>query len=78
MMFQIGSVEEFQGQEKKVIILSTVRSIKENETADDASLISALGFLANPKRFNVSISRAIALLIVIGNPLILAKVWCSC
>ena len=73
-LLKIGSVEEFQGQERKVIILSTVRSKRELETSDDASLVTALGFLANPKRFNVAISRAIALLIVVGNPLVLAKV----
>lgn len=31
-----------------------------------------LGFLSNPKRFNVSVTRAQALLIVIGNPRVLA------
>lgn len=34
----------------------------------------SLGFLCNPKRFNVAITRAKALLIAVGNPHILVKV----
>lgn len=34
----------------------------------------SLGFLSNPKRFNVAITRAKALLIVVGNPHLLVKV----
>ncbi|KAJ6351264.1 hypothetical protein OIU78_007227 [Salix suchowensis] len=67
---KVGSVEQFQGQEKKVIIVSTVRStIKHN----DFDRVHCLGFLSNPRRFNVAITRAISLLIVTGNPHIISK-----
>ncbi|XP_037110092.1 RNA helicase Mov10l1 isoform X3 [Syngnathus acus] len=70
---KVGSVEEFQGQEFLVIIMSTVRS-NELELSDD--LQNALGFLTNPKRFNVAITRAKALLVIIGNPHILVRDTC--
>ncbi|TXG72089.1 hypothetical protein EZV62_000668 [Acer yangbiense] len=67
---KVGSVEQFQGQERKVIIVSTVRStIKHN----DFDRKHCLGFLSNPRRFNVAITRAISLLVVIGNPHIVSK-----
>ncbi|KAM6566333.1 hypothetical protein CsatA_025461 [Cannabis sativa] len=67
---KVGSVEQFQGQEKEVIIVSTVRStIKHNEFDKN----HCLGFLSNPRRFNVAITRAISLLIIIGNPHIICK-----
>ncbi|XP_037624699.1 RNA helicase Mov10l1 isoform X1 [Sebastes umbrosus] len=70
---KVGSVEEFQGQEFLVIIMSTVRS---NESVQSDDLQSALGFLANPKRFNVAITRPKALLIIVGNPHILIRDPC--
>ncbi|KAK7366576.1 hypothetical protein VNO80_08569 [Phaseolus coccineus] len=67
---KVGSVEQFQGQEKEVIIISTVRStIKHNEF----DRVHCLGFLSNYRRFNVAITRAISLLVIIGNPHIICK-----
>ncbi|KAG7205187.1 hypothetical protein KM043_018276 [Ampulex compressa] len=68
----VGTVEVFQGQEKTIIILSTVRTktfIHDNKKHN--------GFLSNTKRFNVAITRAKALLIVIGNSsvLCLENMW---
>lgn len=59
----IGTAEVFQGQEKKIMIISTVRTGKR-----------ALGdFLGNAQRFNVMITRAQSLLIVVGDPHLLRK-----
>lgn len=59
---EIGTVEYFQGREKLVVIFSTVRS-----------KTPTVGFLKNEKRLNVALTRAKALLIVIGNPETLGK-----
>jgi putative helicase MOV10L1 len=67
---KIGSVEEFQGQERKVIILSAVRS---SPTLIKTDICHALGFIASPKRLNVALTRARALLIILGNPHLLAR-----
>ncbi|KAF6020898.1 MOV10L1 [Bugula neritina] len=70
---KVGSVEEFQGQERQVIIVSTVRSRTEGVDALGKRTAQSLGFLTNSKRFNVTVSRAQALLIVVGNPHILSQ-----
>ncbi|XP_054837044.1 helicase MOV-10 isoform X2 [Eublepharis macularius] len=71
---KVGSVEEFQGQERRVLLISTVRSNSEYFYIDEEF---SLGFLKNPKRFNVAVTRSKALLIVIGNPIILKQdpIW---
>ncbi|KAN0127192.1 P-loop containing nucleoside triphosphate hydrolase protein [Lactarius tabidus] len=63
----VGSVEQFQGQERKVIILATTRS---NSEVDKRK---AMGFLQSRQRMNVSITRAQLLLIVVGDPEVLGK-----
>lgn len=72
----VGSVEVFQGQERLVIIISTVRSSDERISDNP---FHHLGFLCDPRRFNVALTRAKALLIIVGNPRLLSldKYWRS-
>eukprot|EP00052_Salpingoeca_macrocollata_P013488 m.105340 g.105340 ORF g.105340 m.105340 type:complete len:744 (-) comp18935_c0_seq4:41-2272(-) len=56
-LLRICTVDQSQGSEADIVILSTVRA---NARAD-------IGFLKNPNRLNVSISRARERLIVVGN-----------
>ncbi|KAM3962458.1 putative helicase mov-10-B.1 [Aphomia sociella] len=71
---EVGTVEAFQGKEKRVVIITTVRA-KSDLTKTDGKF--KLGFLSDPKRFNVAITRAKAKTIVIGNPIILEnhRMW---
>ncbi|XP_043472685.1 putative helicase mov-10-B.1 [Leptopilina heterotoma] len=68
----VGTVESFQGQERDIIIVSLVRSsiFKNGKKLH-------VGFLNDDKRFNVTITRAKCLLIVIGHPraLQIADCW---
>ncbi|TFK49277.1 hypothetical protein OE88DRAFT_1646340 [Heliocybe sulcata] len=65
---KVGTVDDFQGQERLVMILSTVRS---NTRHINDDLKHSLGFVANPRHTNVALARARALLIVIGDPAVL-------
>ena len=67
---RVGTVDDLQGQEERIIFISTVLS--KPETLPAMSL--DLGFWRNPKRFNVAITRAKALLVVLGHPVLLLEV----
>lgn len=65
----VGTTEAFQGREKRVIIMSTVRA------QEDLLLVDKkykLGFVKDDKRFNVAVTRAKSKLILIGNPNVLS------
>ena len=64
-LLKVGSVEEFQGQERRVVLISTVRS--QQLTFEQFDIKYRLGFVNHPKRLNVALTRAKAALIIVGN-----------
>ena len=51
-----------------------IAQVRSQESEVGADVRHNLGFLSNPKRFNVAITRAQSLLIIIGNPHVLINV----
>ncbi|KAI0353983.1 hypothetical protein OH77DRAFT_1426841 [Trametes cingulata] len=59
---RLGTVDIFQGQEAKIVIVSLVRNSGQFDTGS-----ASIGFLKSPNRINVALSRAKHGLYVLGN-----------
>ena len=57
---EVNTVDAYQGREKEIIIVSTVRT-------------QGIGFLSDYRRMNVAITRAKSFLFVVGNSKLLCK-----
>lgn len=71
---RVGTIDDFQGQEQRIVVISTVLSRPESlPMAGSGSTDGNVGFWRNPRRFNVAITRARALMIVVGSPTVLSE-----
>ncbi|GMH65289.1 hypothetical protein TL16_g04160 [Triparma laevis f. inornata] len=64
----VGQVEDYQGQEQKIVIISCVQTERSKlGKGGDGTGGQGYGFVEDPKRFNVAVSRAKSLNIIVGN-----------
>ncbi len=67
----VSTVEAFQGRESRVVLLSCVRNLcVENVKSDHAF---SIGFLKQPLRANVALSRAKSLMVIAGNAALMSR-----
>lgn len=66
---RVGSTEEFHGHEVRALFISTVRTSPSLLSKDE---VFDTGFVGNVKRFNTALSRAVALLVVVGDAAVLS------
>jgi hypothetical protein len=74
---KVGTVDDYQGQEGKVIFVSTTVS-RRYGFADFRGDAAAVSFVGNPQRFNVALSRAQHMLVIVGDPWVLNMDRCAC
>ncbi|KAF8948574.1 hypothetical protein BGZ47_004088 [Haplosporangium gracile] len=70
----VGTVEDYQGQEYRIMLISITRS---RAKYLDQDVRQGLGLVHFRKRFNVALTRAQAMLVIVGNPelLVLDEHW---
>ena len=68
---EINTVDSYQGREKEYILFSTVRS--NTGIVDDKEIDNPMGFVKDPKRLNVAITRAKHGMFIVGNSEFLSK-----
>lgn len=67
VQIKMNTVDKFQGMERNIVIVSTVRSNKSDKGNGRIESNTDAGFAKSPERLNVALSRARRLLIVVGN-----------
>lgn len=65
-MIEVSTVDGFQGREKKIIIISCVRSFRSSSASSSSRKLN-IGFVADIRRMNVALTRAKHALWIVGN-----------
>lgn len=69
---KIGTIDEFQGKENRIVIISLVRS-----SSGDGEGSRSLGFLVTPNRINTMLTRGKHVVIVVGSASHFGGAYCS-